>query len=137
MLHPDQSPTTLELITAEWLPRRTARDAAGKADRRGRGAAVLRVLRRRRPRRTASLQWRRPAAPGESDNQDRGRFPNSCKHRRPAMDSLARLYAPALLGDELALVLFFSLTGLDLTLWPLMKGWLAGALGLFAALTPG
>jgi hypothetical protein len=135
MLHPDQWPTTLELITAEWLPPQTARDAAGKADRRGRGAAVLRL--RRRPWRTASLQWRRPAAPGESDNQDCGRFPNSCKHRRPAMDRLARLYATAQLGDELALVLFFSLTGLDLTLWLLTKGPLAGALGLFAALTPG
>lgn len=71
MSHADQWPTALEVITAEWLPRQTARDASGKTDRRGRGAAVLRVL-RRRPWRIASLQWRQLAAPGEDDNQDRG-----------------------------------------------------------------
>lgn len=55
----------------------------------------------------------------------------------PAMDKLGRLYAAAQLGDELALVVFFSLTGLDLTLWLLAKNALAGDGGLFAALMPG
>lgn len=53
------------------------------------------------------------------------------------MDNLGRRYATAQLGDELALVVFFLLTGLDLTLWLLAKGALAGAAGLFAALIPG
>ena len=52
MSHADQWPTALEVITAEWLPRQTARDASGKTDWRDWGAAVLRAL-RRRPWRTA------------------------------------------------------------------------------------
>ena len=55
----------------------------------------------------------------------------------PAMDKFRRLYATAQLGDELVHVAFFSLTGLDLTLWLLAKGALAGVGGLFAALMPG
>jgi hypothetical protein len=73
MSDPDQWPTALEVITAEWLPRQTARDGAGTADRRGWGwgAAVLQAL-RRSPWRIASPQCRRLAAPGEGDNQRRG-----------------------------------------------------------------
>jgi hypothetical protein len=53
------------------------------------------------------------------------------------MDKFRRLYATAHLGDELALVVFFSLTGLDLTLWLLAKGALVGAGWFLAALMPG
>ena len=53
------------------------------------------------------------------------------------MEKLGRLYAAVQLDDDLALVFFFSLTGLDLSLWLLGKGALAGTVGLFAALMPG
>lgn len=68
MSNADPWPTALELITAEWLPRQTVRDASDKTDRRGWGAAVLRVL-CLRPWRIASSQWYRIAAPGKGDNQ--------------------------------------------------------------------
>ena len=136
MSHPDQLPTALELITADWLPRKTERDATVKADWRGSGMEVLRAP-RRRPWPIASPQWHRLAGPGESHSQDCGRLPNSWKHRGPAMDKIGRLYATVQLDNELALVVFFSLTGLDLTLWLLAKGALAGTVGLFAALMPG
>lgn len=71
MSHPDQWPTALEVINAEWLPLQTAGNASGKTDRREWGAAVLQALRRRSWRR-ASRQSRWLAAPGKNDNQDRG-----------------------------------------------------------------
>jgi len=64
-------------------------------------------------------------------------LPNSSKHGMPSKDKLGPLDLTAQLGHELALVVFFSLTGLDLTLWLLAKSALAGALGLFTGLMPG